>query len=192
MADTNKIRFGFKNVYYAIIDESGEAPTWGKPKRWEGARSLTLDAEGEQSNYFADDHQYFVTSSNSGYSGSLTMAYMPDEVLEDIFGYIVTDRGTLAEDANVLPKSFALLCEFSGDANGTRHCFFKCTPSRASTEANTKEESIDPTEQTLDITCSAVESADGNHNWVQEKARFGDSNYETFFTVAPTLPTPQA
>lgn len=190
MADTNKIRFGFKNVYYAILDESGDTPTWATPVRWKGAKSLTLNAEGETSSYYADDMAYFVTSSNSGYTGSLTMAYMPDAVLTDIFGYVVTQNGSLAEDANALPKSFALLCEFSGDVKGTRHCFFKCTPSRASTEANTKEDSIDPTEQTLDITCTAVE-ADG-HNWVQEKSRDGDSNYETFFTVAPTLPKAQA
>jgi phi13 family phage major tail protein len=87
MADQNKIQYGFKNVYYSIITEADGEITFGTPKPWKGARSLTLSAEGETSNYYADDMVYFSTSSNAGYTGTLTMAKMSDDVLKDIYGY---------------------------------------------------------------------------------------------------------
>ena len=187
MADTNKIQFGFKNVYYSIITESDNTITFGTPKPWKGARSLTLSAEGETSNYYADDMVYFSTSSNAGYTGTLTMAKMTDDVLKDIFGYVETTNGMLAEDANVLPKNFALLAEFDGDVNATRHVWFKCTPGRPGTDANTKEDNISPDEASIDLTMVSVEDSDG-HAWVKAKCPNSSSAYATFFTTAPSLP----
>lgn len=188
MADTNKIQFGFKNVYYSIITESENTITFGTPKPWKGARSLTLSPEGDTSNYYADDMVYFTTSSNAGYTGTLTMAKMTDDVLKDIFGYVETANGMLAEDANVLPKNFALLCEFNGDVNATRHVWYKCTPGRPSTDANTKEDTVTPDEATLDLTMASIED-DGGHAWVKAKCPNTSSAYATFFSTAPALPT---
>ena len=42
----------------------------------------------------------------------------------------------------------------------------------------------------MDITAVPVEKDD--HQWVKSKCRKGDTNYESFFTTAPTLPTPKA
>lgn len=188
MADTNKIQFGFKNVYYSIITETENGITYGTPKAWKGARSLTLSAEGETSNYYADDVVYFSTSSNAGYTGTLTMAKITDTVLEDIYGYVTTSDGMVAEDANVLPKNFALLAEFDGDASATRHIWYKCTPGRPGTDANTRENNITPDEVSIDLTMVAVED-DDDHAWVKAKCSTGATNYDTFFTATPALPT---
>lgn len=189
MADTNKIRYGFRSVYFSVITESGGTPTYAEPVAWKGAKSLSLDAEGETSTYYADDIAYFTTNTNNGYTGTLEMSYLSDEFKEKVLGYVKTEDGMLAEDANVLPKPFALLCEFQGDAKATRHIWYKVVASRPSTEANTKEESVEPDTISIDISAVPVVSADGANAWVKADAASDASKYATFFTAAPTLPT---
>lgn len=181
-ADTNKIKYGFRSLYYSTL----KGTTYEQPKQWKGAKSITLDPEGETSTFYADDTAYFATNSNNGYSGKLEMAYLSDDVLKDIFGYVETEDGMLAEDANVLPKEVALLFEFQGDANATRHILYKVVFARPSEEGETREKSIDPKTTSMDITVVPVE--DKEHNWVKAKAVKGATNYDTFFTTAPTLP----
>ena len=90
MANTNKVRFGLKNVYYALIDsETGEYKT---PVRLPGAVSLTIDAEGDTSTFYADDIAYYVTSSNAGYSGSIELAALSDQALIDLLGQEKDDK----------------------------------------------------------------------------------------------------
>lgn len=190
MSDTNKIRYGFKNVYYALLKEVEGAITYDTPKQWRGAKSLTLDPEGETNIFYADDIAYNTENINNGYTGSLEMAYLTDDVKQDIFNYVKTSRGTLAEDANKTPNPFALLCEFTGDKHGTRHVFFKVIPSRPNLEANTKEDSIDPDTTSLDLTIVPV--ADGDHAWVQEPYSASSAEYGALFTKAPTLPSDAA
>lgn len=189
MADTNKIRYGFRSVYFSVITEGAGAPTYAEPVAWKGAKSLSLDAEGETSTYYADDIAYFTTNTNNGYTGTLEMSYLSEEFKEQVLGYVKTQDGMLAEDANVLPKPFALLCEFQGDAKATRHIWYKVVASRPSTEANTKEESVEPDTISIDISAVPVVSDDGANAWVKADAASEATNYATFFTTAPTLPT---
>ena len=71
--EKNKVKFGLNKVHYAKItsyDEEG-VPTFAKPVRIPGAVSLSIDAEGEASNFYADDGVYYVINNNSGYTGDL-------------------------------------------------------------------------------------------------------------------------
>lgn len=190
MADNNKVRFGFKKVHYALLqeDESGNI-TYGDPVAWKGARALQLNAEGESSTYFADDGPWFVTDKNNGFTGDLTMAYMSDKVLKDIYGWFETEGGMLVEDANALPKEIALLCEFDGDKKATRHVWYRVVLGRPPVNAETKESQIDPAKAEVSVSVTAVPIESGDRACVQGKARLGDSEYETFFDTAPVLPT---
>lgn len=190
MADTNKVRYGFSHVYYSLITETEGTLTYATPKEWKGAKSISLDPEGDTSTFYADDTAYYTTSTNNGYSGSLEMAYLTDDVLKDIFGYVETANGTLAEDASVTPKDVALLFEFKGDVNAVRHIMYHVIFSRAGMEGNTKEDSVEPDTQSIDITVVPVD--DGDHKWIKERVTKGDTNYDTFYTTAPTLPTEKA
>ena len=84
--EKNKVKFGLNKVHYAKItsyDEEG-VPTFAKPVRIPGAVSLSIDAEGEASNFYADDGVYYVINNNSGYTGDLEIALVPLEFATDI------------------------------------------------------------------------------------------------------------
>lgn len=189
MAD-NKVRFGLKNVHVCSITEDAETITFGTPVAWKGAKSLTLDPEGDTNTYYADNIAYFTTNTNNGYSGSLEMSEIPEKIEKMIFNTVTTEEGNLAEDANVLPNNVALMFQFDGDVSATKHIFYKVVFARPNVEGETKEESTDPKTTSMDI--KAVPVAQGDHQWVKSKCRKDDTNYETFFTAAPTLPKPKA
>ena len=64
----NKVRYGLKNVHYAVATEGTDgALTYTTPVRYPGAVSLTLDPRGETSEFYADDRVYYATTSNNGY-----------------------------------------------------------------------------------------------------------------------------
>lgn len=190
MADKNKVRFGLKNVHVCSITEDAGAITYGKPTAWKGAKSLTLDPEGDTNTYYADNTAYFATNTNNGYSGSLEMSEIPEEIEKMIFNVVTTEEGNLAEDANLLPNNVALMFQFEGDVNATKYIFYKVVFSRPNIEGETKEESTDPKTTSMDITAIPVEKDD--HQWVRSKCRKSDTNYENFFSTAPTLPSPKA
>lgn len=190
MAEKNKVRFGLKNVHVCAITENAGAITYNTPVAWKGAKSLTLDPEGDTNTYYADNTAYFTTNTNNGYSGSLEMSEIPEEIEKMIFNTVTTEEGNLAEDANVLPNNVALMFQFEGDVSATKHIFYKVVFARPNVEGETKEESTDPKTTSMDITAVPVEKDD--HQWVKSKCRKGDTNYDNFFTTAPTLPTPKA
>lgn len=190
MADKNKVRYGLRNVHVCPITENAGSITYGTPVAWKGAKSLTLDPEGDTNTYYADNTAYFTTNTNNGYSGSLEMSEIPEEIEKMIFNTVTTEEGNLAEDANVLPNNVALMFQFEGDVSATKHIFYKVVFARPNVEGETKEESTDPATTSMDITAVPVEKDD--HQWVKAKCRKGDTNYESFFTTAPTLPTPKA
>lgn len=190
MSDKNKVRYGLRNVHVCAITENAGAITYNTPVAWKGAKSLTLDPEGDTNTYYADNTAYFTTNTNNGYSGSLEMSEIPEEIEKMIFNTVTTEEGNLAEDANVLPNNVALMFQFEGDVSATKHIFYKVVFARPNVEGETKEESTDPKTTSMDITAVPVEQ--GDHQWVKSKCRKGDTNYENFFTTAPTLPAPKA
>lgn len=188
MADQNKIRYGFKNVYYALKHVEDGVVTYGTPKPWKGAVSFTGDAETEESKIYADDTVYFATNTNNGRSGQLEMKYIPDEVLKDIFNYVESEDGILLEDAYALPNAIALLYECQGDANATRHIYYDVTLSAPSTSENTKEEAVDAQNQSCNYTAIPLPTSDGKYALVTGKVNVGTPKYDTFFTTAPAVP----
>ena len=109
--EKNKVKFGLNKVHYAKItsyDEEG-VPTFAKPVRIPGAVSLSIDAEGEASNFYADDGVYYVINNNSGYTGDLEIALVPLEFATDILGEKLDEKGVLTETNTAEVSQFALL-----------------------------------------------------------------------------------
>ena len=169
----NKVKFNLKNVHAAKLTETvtdGVTTfSYGTPKAIPGAVSISLDAEGESSPFYADGIVYFRSVTNNGYSGDLEIALVPEWFRTEILQEALDSKGVLVEKSdNKESVKFALLFEFDGDVNCIRHVLYNCTSSRPSIESETKEDTIEPGTETLSIT--ADPRADG-----LVKARTGDT-----------------
>lgn len=188
MADTNKVKYGLRNLYYSVITKEGSTITYAIPKKWQGAVSLSTDPKGETSSFRADDTDYFVSNSNEGYEGTLEVAKIPDEVLKDVYSYVETEDGILLEDANALPKEVALLFEFQGDVNATRQILYDVVLGRGKEEFKTTDGGIEPTTTSIDFTSIPVTNEAGDEVYVKGKCGKTDTAYSTFYTAAPKFP----
>ena len=169
----NKVKFNLKNVHAAKLTETvTEGVTtfsYATPRAIPGAVSISLDAEGESSPFYADGIVYFRSVTNNGYSGDLEMALIPEWFRTEILQEELDGKGVLIEKSdNRESVKFALLFEFDGDINCIRHVLYNCTSSRPSIESETKEDTIEPGTEKLTIT--ADPRADG-----LVKARTGDT-----------------
>lgn len=150
----NKIKYGLKNVHYATITESGTGITYGTPVAIPGAVSLSLDAQGDVSKFYADNIVYYQTVSNGGYEGDLEVALIPDSFRTDILNEVSGSNGMIAEYSDRQPNAFALMFQFEGDVNAIRHVLYNCIATRPNVEGNTKEDNVEP--QTSSMTISAA------------------------------------
>lgn len=182
----NKIKYGIKNVHYAIatIAADGSA-TFGTPKAFPGAVSLSLSAEGDRSPFYADNVEYWVGQVNRGYSGSLEVARVIDDFAKDILGEIEDTKKVLYEDADAGAVHFALIFQFEGDQNATRHVLYNCTASRPNIDGSTKGENIEPATETIDISAASIWVEALGKNIVKAKttSETSTADYNSFLTA---------
>lgn len=175
----NKVKYNLKNVHAAKLTETVAdgvtSFTYAVPKAIPGAVSISLDAEGETSPFYADGIVYFRSSTNNGYSGDLEIALIPEWFRTEILQEALDANGVLVENSNVTESiMFALLFEFDGDVNSIRHVLYNCSASRPSIASETKEDTIQPGTETLSVT--ADPRSDG-----LVKARTGDTTDQTAY-----------
>lgn len=178
---TNKIKYGLKNVYYAVatIAADGSA-TYDTPVAFPGAVSLSMDPQGENTPFYADNIVYWVGASNTGYEGDLETARVIDAFKTDVLGYKTDNKGVLVEDANTNAVHFALLFQFEGDVKATRHVLYNCTATRPSAAGSTKEESVEPQTESVPITATTIYNASYDTDIV--KAETNESTDATTYT----------
>lgn len=155
----NKIKYNLKNVHAAKLTRTTEGGyTYATPKAIPGAVSISLDAEGESSPFYADGIVYFRTNTNNGYSGELEIALIPEWFRTEILKEKLDKNGVLVEraDASEVEK-FALLFEFDGDVHSIRHVLYNCDASRPSIESETREDTIEPGTEKLSLTADPRE-----------------------------------
>lgn len=179
----NKVKYNLKNVHAAKLTETVTdgvtTYTYATPQAIPGAVSISLDAEGDSSPFYADGIVYFRSTANNGYSGDLEIALIPEWFRTDILKEMLDNNGVLVEKSDITgAEKFALLFEFDGDVRCIRHVLYNCTASRPSIESETKEDTIEPGTETLTLT--ADPRSDG-----LVKSRTGDSTddktYENWY-----------
>lgn len=181
----NKVKYGLKNVYYAVATDDGTGTlTYATPVAWKGAVNLSLDQNGDVNNFYADNIIYFTSSANNGYEGDFESALIPDSFRTDVLGEVLDDKGFYVEKTGTPTKEFALLFQFEGDESATRHCLYRCTATRPSVSGQTTEDSIEP--QTETITITAMPRI--NDEVIKSRCPSNASAYATWFgaVVEPT------
>ena len=176
MADKkNKVKYNLKKTHYAMLSiaEDGSV-SYGTPTAMPGSVSISLDANGEPENFYADGEAYYVINNNMGYNGDLELAMIPESFRTDALKEQLDDKGVLIENAQVELAAFALLFEFDGDQRHIRHVLYNCSASRPGIEGKTNEESRDV--QTEKLTIKAAPLANG-----MVKAKTGDTTDATVY-----------
>ena len=155
----NKVKYNLKNVHAAKLTKGEDGSyTYETPKAIPGAVSISLDAEGDSSPFYADGIVYFRSVSNNGYSGDLEIALIPEWFRTDILKEELDKNGVLVENSNITEtEKFALLFEFDGDINKIRHVLYNCSAARPTIESSTTEEEIEVKTETLSIKASPLQ-----------------------------------
>lgn len=177
----NKVKYNLKNVHWAklTLDSSGN-PTFGTVHEWPGAVSLSLDAQGETTPFYADGIVYYNFINNNGYSGDFESALVPELFKTEILGETKDANGVLVETKDAPKHEFALLFEFDGDEKARRHVMYRCAVTRPGVSGQTNEENITPQTETVTITATALPSGPVKASTTAET---GTSVYDNWYTA---------
>ena len=192
----NKVKYGLKNVHYALVTETvatdgtgAITSSYGSLKALAGAVSLSMSSSASRSVFRADNEDYFVSYGQGGYEGTLEVARVNEDFLKDVLALKEDTDKILVEDSDAFKtvNYFALVFEFDGDQRETKHCLYKCSASRPDISSQTTGEggSTDPQTESLSIT--AVPRADADkyiHIQTQESTSTAVS--AAWYTAVPT------
>lgn len=196
----NKVKYGLKNVHYALVTETvvttgadagKTVSSYGEVKALAGAVSLSMSSTASKNVFRADNEDYYVSYGEGGYEGDLEVARVNEDFLKDILGYTEDTDKILVESALAFKttKYFALTFEFDGDQRETKHCLYKCSASRPDIASQTTGEggAVDPQTETLTLT--AVPRIDEDkYIHLQTQETTSTSVIEAWYTNIP-VPT---
>lgn len=176
MADkNNKVKYNLKNAHYALLTVAEDGTfSFAAPVAMPGSVSISLDANGEPENFYADGIAYYVINNNMGYEGDLELAMIPESFRTDVLKEELDSKGVLIENSEVELASFALLFEFDGDQKHIRHIMYNCSASRPGIEGKTNEDSKEVQTETLTIKATPLSNG-------MVKAKTGDMTDATVY-----------
>jgi len=197
MSDSNKITYGLSNVHvWPITSVAADGkPTYGTVINMPGAIEMSLSAEGDTATFYADNILYWTAEANNGYSGSLTIAEMPEDFAQKVLNQIKDNNGVLIEDSTATGTEFAMAFEFEGDINKKRILFYRCTAGRPDVGSSSKEDKIEPNKQEISIKASPrldnhyVKASVADASSTAYSAWYGASPYEAVTTTATASKT---
>lgn len=186
----NKVRFGMRRAFYALLNEDG---TYGTPVEMKGPESCDMSASGSNSDtiYAGDEAYYTKNGGASGYELSVQFAKFSNDFLTDVCGMVKNEDGSIDEDPDGAAKRFAFGYETTGDLGGQRIWFFECTTSTPVHNAATNTDSLNEDPDTATITATPHTFEDGTRR-VTRRCEVGDAAYADFFKKVPVPVTGEA
>lgn len=184
-----KVLYNIKKVeLYPIssIDENG-TPTYGTCHKLPGSISLSLDQEGDSTIFYADGVSYVTLGGATTYSGSFENAMITREVLTSIFAYMEDANKNLVETDGAC-TDFGMKFACDSDEDEVRFTLYRVSSTKPNINLQTKESSPTINGQSVNLTVSTVTTAEGK-NILKSFAVKGDTNYDSYFGKAPTMPT---
>lgn len=182
----NKVVFGLSKVYFGTytVNTSGTA-SLGTPMHVPGAVNLSLEADTEETVFWADNVKYYVTNADNGFTGDLEMAYFPDAFKTAFMNYKTLADGGLAQVKGEDNKPVYMMFEASGDADNRRAILYNVTLGPISREYATTEGTKEPVTATMPITVV------GDNQTGLTRVVYGSSasGYSTLFTNPPAPST---
>ena len=192
----NKVKYGLKNVHYALVTEtvatdgSGAiTSSYGSLKALAGAVSLSMSSSASKSVFRADNEDYYVSYGQGGYEGTLEVARVNEDFLKDVLSLKQDDDKILVEDTDAFKtvNYFALVFEFDGDQRETKYCLYKCSASRPDIASQTTGEGGSTDPQTESLTLTAVPRADNDHYIrLQTQESTSTAVLAAWYTAVPT------
>ncbi len=180
-----RVRYGIKNAYYAKATDSGSGVlTYATPTAIPGAKSISLDAQGDGVDEYADNTVWWHGNINNGYSGSIEFedTAAADAFLVDVLGWTKDQTtGVITEKADDSPAEFALGWQFElagATETGKRVWLLRVTASRPALSGQTKDSSITVATNTVNIV--AVPRIDNDK--VKTSCISTDSAYASWFS----------
>lgn len=187
MADSNKVYFGFSDLYIGTytVDDNG-AVTMGTPYHQKGAVGFSPEKSSEQNVFYADNVPYYTSYSDGSYEGDLEVAKFDDAFRTQFLGYVALADGGLAEVKGATKPNIYIAFEIQGDAQKRRVIFYNGALGAINKEYSTIEDSVEVATETISVTLTG----DNKTGITKVTYNEGDTGYATLFTAppAPTLP----
>ena len=182
-ADNNKVEFGISQVHvgtYAVDPDTGTV-TLGTPYHQKGAVSLSVEAETDSNDFYADNVKYWSGFSDNGFTGSLEVAKFDTDFKTQFLGYrVLTDGGVASIKGATLPNTYVAF-QTEGDVEARRVILYNVAMGAITREYNTIEDTKEPVTESLDLTVTG----DNATGITMVSYKPADTGYATLFSAPP-------
>lgn len=186
--------FGVKNVHVARFTDE-DTFEYERPVHIPGVVEFKMEPSIEQATSYGDNEPWIDKYQDNG--GSITWSLYdiestPElrELLADINGFDIDEKGRVLATSGKTPKPFAFMCEQPGHAVGKRRCIYKCTSKPASVDAKTLEDKPDITQIDYELTFRPVTLPTGWRGCYLDT--YSDlADYDKFFEQVDTAVKPK-
>lgn len=185
----NKVEFGLSNLHFCTytVNDVGEV-TLGSVIAVPGAVNLTLEPQGDENVFHADNTTYWSRFSDNGYSGSIEVAKFPDAFKKAFLGYIDLDDGGVGQLKGYNKPSVCVMFQSEGDAEARRGILYNVSLGNINRSHTTTEDNIEVDTETIDI------NVVGDNGTKLTQVGYGRdaAGYNTLFTAPPVPTLPQS